>query len=102
MTEQVLKILEANRHTDQPKEPITMQDTNCRVPNCQAKPYAPAGTESVCRDHFLQFLTWRRRRGPQMFLRYAGMTMEERDTVATEWIKTIRIDEVPSLSQANP
>lgn len=79
-----------------------MQDVNCRVPNCQAKPYAPAGTQSVCRDHFLQFLTWRRRRGPQMFHKYAGMTMEERDAVSTEWIKTIRIEEVPAASQSNP
>ena len=98
MTKQVLKIREADRHTDPTEERITMQGSHCRVPNCQAKPYAPAGTESVCRNHFLQFLTWRRRRGPQMFLRYAGMTMEERDTIAAEWIKTIRIDEVPSAS----
>ncbi len=79
-----------------------MQDINCRVPNCQSKPYAPAGTESVCKDHFLHFLAWRRRRGPQMFHKYAGMTMEERDVVAAEWIKTIRIDEVPAASHSNP
>ena len=34
---------------------------------------------SVCRPHFLSHLTWRRRKGPQMFMKYAGMTMEERD-----------------------
>ncbi|MDK2743322.1 MAG: hypothetical protein NDI90_10430 [Nitrospira sp. BO4] len=72
-----------------------VQDINCCVPNCLAKPYAPAGTRSVCKDHFLNFLTWRRRRGPQMFHTYAGMAMEERDTIATEWMKTIRMDEVP-------
>jgi hypothetical protein len=72
-----------------------MQDTRCCVTNCLAKPYAPAGTRSVCKDHFLSFLTWRRRRGPQMFHGYAGMTMTERDTIAAEWIKTIRVDEVP-------
>jgi hypothetical protein len=33
-----------------------------------------------------------------MFHKYAAMTMEERNTVAAEWIKTIRIDEVPSSS----
>ena len=76
-----------------------MQDIKCRVPNCQSKPYAPAGTESVCKDHFLHFLAWRRRRGPQMFHKYAGMTMEERDIVAAEWIKTIRIDEVPAAQK---
>ena len=26
------------------------------------------------------------------------MTMQERDTIAAEWVKTIRIDEVPSNS----
>jgi hypothetical protein len=78
-----------------------MHDTRCRVPNCQAGPYAPAGTQSVCKDHFLNFLTWRRRRGPQMFLKYAAMTMEERDTIAAEWQKTIRIDEVPSNAPKN-
>ncbi|MDH5666694.1 MAG: hypothetical protein OEY86_01610 [Nitrospira sp.] len=78
-----------------------MQDTNCRVPNCQAKPYAPAGTQSVCRNHFLQFLTWRRRRGTQMFHKYAGMPMSDRDIVVAEWIKTIRIEEVPGASESN-
>lgn len=75
-----------------------MHDTRCFVANCQAGPYAPAGTQSVCKDHFLNFLTWRRRRGPQMFVKYAAMTMEERDTIAAEWAKTIRVDEVPSNS----
>jgi len=78
-----------------------MHDMSCLVPNCQAKPYAPAGTQSVCRNHFLQFLTWRRRRGPKMFLTYAGMAMNERDIVAAEWIKTIRIDEVPGAAESN-
>ncbi len=75
-----------------------MHDINCCVPNCLAKPYAPAGTRSVCKDHFLSFLTWRRRRGPQMFLTYAGMAMAERDTIAAEWMKTIRIDEAPTAA----
>ena len=26
---------------------------------------------------FLSYLTWRRRKGPQMFVKYAGMTLEE-------------------------
>jgi hypothetical protein len=30
-----------------------------------------------------------------MFVKYAGMTMEERDPIVTEWAKTIRVDEVP-------
>lgn len=75
-----------------------VQDLQCCVPNCQARPYAPAGTRSVCKDHFLSFLTWRRRRGPQMFLTYAGMAMAERDAIAAEWMKTIRTDEVPAAA----
>lgn len=31
-----------------------------------------------------------------MFSTYAGMSMVERDTIAAEWMKTIRIDEVPT------
>jgi hypothetical protein len=76
-----------------------MLDTQCCVPNCLEKPYAPAGTRSICKDHFLSFLTWRRRRGSQMFHAYAGMTMEERDSIVTEWMKTIRTDDVPAAAQ---
>lgn len=74
-----------------------MLDSRCCVPNCQAAPYAPAGTRSVCKDHFLSFLTWRRRRGPQMFHKYAAMTMEDRDAICAEWQKTLRPEEVPSV-----
>ena len=73
-------------------------DEQCRVPNCQGKPYAPAGTRSICKDHFLHFLAWRRKRGPQMFHKYAAMTMEERDTVVAEWMKTLRLEDVPSTA----
>jgi hypothetical protein len=31
-----------------------------------------------------------------MFSTYAGMSMVERDTITAEWMKTIRIDEVPT------
>src|SRR5688572_17079832 len=51
-----------------------MSGQSCLIEGCQARVYAPAGTQSVCKDHFLGFLTWRRRRGPQMFRKYAGMT----------------------------
>jgi len=63
------------------------------------KPYAPAGTRSICKDHFLSFLTWRRRRGSQMFHAYAGMTMAERGSIVAEWMKTIRTDDVPAAAQ---
>jgi hypothetical protein len=74
-----------------------MSDLSCMISGCQAKAYAPAGTHAVCKEHFLSFLTWRRRKGPQMFSLYAGMTMEQRDTVAAEWAKTVRVEEVPAV-----
>ena len=64
----------------------------CLVPNCTARPYAPAGTGTVCKAHFLEFLKWRRRKGAQMFSKYAAMTMPERDDVAVEWVKTAKVD----------
>jgi hypothetical protein len=33
-----------------------------------------------------------------MFLTYAGMSMEERNTITAEWIKTIRTDDVPTAA----
>jgi len=68
------------------------------ISRCQAKVYAPAGTHSICREHFLNYLTWRRRKGPQMFTKYAGMTMEERDSFVAEWANTICVEEVPTAS----
>jgi hypothetical protein len=72
-----------------------MSELTCMIEGCQAKAYAPAGTQSVCKEHFLSFLTWRRRKGPQMFTKYAAMTMEERNTIVAEWEKTIAIVDVP-------
>lgn len=75
-----------------------MHDLTCLIQSCQTKVYAPAGTHSVCRAHFLSYLTWRRRKGPQMFIKYAGMTMEERDPLVAEWANTIRVEEAPAAS----
>lgn len=72
-----------------------MSGQRCLIEGCQAKVYAPAGTQSVCKDHFLSFLTWRRRRGPQMFRKYADMTMEERDQIAAEWRQTVITKDLP-------
>ena len=33
-----------------------------------------------------------------MFHSYAGMTMPERDGIAAEWMKTLRLDEVPATA----
>ena len=79
-----------------------MHDLTCMIKGCQSKVYAPAGTHSVCRAHFLSYLTWRRRKGPQMFMRYAGMTMEERDPIVGEWANTIREEEAPTASTTKP
>ncbi|GMV50658.1 hypothetical protein FBQ96_08990 [Nitrospirales bacterium NOB] len=73
-----------------------MSGQGCLIGGCQGKVYAPAGTQSICKDHFLNFLTWRRRRGPQMFRKYAAMTMEERDQVAAEWQQTLNTKELPT------
>lgn len=73
-----------------------MSDLNCMIQGCQGRVYAPAGTHSVCKEHFLSFLTWRRRKGPQMFSHYAGLTMEQRDPIAAEWAKTVVVDTSPA------
>ncbi len=75
-----------------------MHDLTCMIQGCQAKVYAPAGTHSICREHFLNYLTWRRRKGPQMFMKYAGMTMEERDPLVVEWAKTVTIIDAPNAA----
>ena len=73
-----------------------MNDLTCMIEGCQARVYSPAGTQHVCKEHFLSFLTWRRRKGQQMFIHYAGLTMEQRDPVASEWSKTVSIIEAPT------
>jgi hypothetical protein len=55
-------------------------------------------THNIYRKHFLNYLTWRRHKGPQMFMKYAGMTMEERDPLVAESANTIRIEEIPTAS----
>lgn len=79
-----------------------MTDHTCLVQNCRNKAYAPAGTQTLCREHFLNFLTWRRRKGVQMFTKYAGMSMEERDTIVAEWQKTVRVEELIPASAPKP
>jgi hypothetical protein len=79
-------------------ERSAVNELNCLIQGCQAKVYAPAGTQAVCKEHFLSFLTWRRRKGPQMFTHYAGLTMEQRDSITAEWSKTVSIIEAPAGS----
>lgn len=69
-----------------------MEELHCLIQDCKAKVYSPAGTAYVCKKHFLDFLTWRRRKGAAMFHKYAAMTMDERDDIAAEWQKTVVIE----------
>ena len=62
-----------------------MSEQSCLIQGCTNRVYAPAGTDSLCKEHFLNFLTWRRRKGTGMFRKYAAMTMDERDAVVLEW-----------------
>ena len=73
-----------------------MNNLNCLIKGCQGGVYSPAGTQHLCKEHFLSFLTWRRRKGPQMFNIYAAMTMDQRDPLVGEWANTIRIEEAPT------
>ncbi len=79
-----------------------MNERNCMIQGCRGGIYAPAGTHNVCKEHFLSFLTWRRRKGPQMFIHYAGLTMEQRDPIAAEWAKTVIVVEAPPAAAAKP
>ena len=71
---------------------MTMSESGCLVEGCVARVYAPGGTGSLCKEHFVHFVTWRRRRGPAMFQKYAAMTMDERDVIVNEWRKTVKIE----------
>lgn len=69
-----------------------MNEQTCRIGGCTQRVYAPAGTGALCKDHFLDFVTWRRKkRGMAIFRKYNAMTMEERDTTVQEWQKTITV-----------
>lgn len=63
-----------------------MNPESCLVGGCTETVYAPAGTQSLCKEHFLQFLTWRKKKGGLgMFKKYSAMTMDERDSIVEEW-----------------
>jgi len=69
-----------------------MSEQACLIDGCKTRGYAPAGTGSLCKEHFLDFVKWRRRKGPRMFQKYGAMTMEERDSVMAEWRKTVTVE----------
>ncbi len=62
----------------------------CLIGGCTEPLYAPAGTRSLCKEHFLLFLAWRKKKGGLgMFKKYSAMTMDERDTIVEEWAHTV-------------
>ena len=69
-----------------------MSKETCLIEGCTLPFYAPAGTRSLCKDHFLDFLKWRRKKGGlPMFKKYGAMTMDERDPTVDEWAKTVTV-----------
>lgn len=69
-----------------------MSEPSCLIGGCTNRVYAPAGTGSVCKEHFTEFVKWRRRKGGMgMFRKYNGMTMGERDTIVEEWGKSVTV-----------
>ncbi len=67
-----------------------MSTDNCLIGGCTEPLYAPAGTRSLCKDHFLQFLAWRKKKGGlSLFKKYSAMSMEERDATVEEWGQSI-------------
>ncbi|MCA9471393.1 MAG: hypothetical protein MRJ96_09800 [Nitrospirales bacterium] len=69
-----------------------MSTEPCLIQGCTQPYYAPAGTRSLCKEHFLDFLNWRRKKGGLgMFKKYGAMTMDERDPTVDEWSKTVTV-----------
>ncbi len=69
-----------------------MIDPHCMIEGCANQGYAPAGTGTVCKDHFTDFVKWRRKKGGKnMFRQYSGMTMPERDSIVEAWYKTLAL-----------
>ncbi|MEO8327435.1 MAG: hypothetical protein ABI618_16405 [Nitrospirota bacterium] len=66
-----------------------MNADTCLIGGCTESLYAPAGTQSLCKEHFLHFVTWRRKKGGLgMFKKYSALNMEERDVIVEEWAKS--------------
>jgi len=67
-----------------------MTTETCLIDECPDALYAPAGTRSLCKEHFLQFLMWRKKKGGLgMFRKYSSMPMDARDTIVEEWTGTV-------------
>lgn len=69
-----------------------MSQDNCMIDGCTHRAYAPSGTGQLCKEHFSEFVRWRRKKGGMgMFRKYNAMTMEERDTIYQQWEKTLSV-----------
>ena len=67
-----------------------MSEQTCVIDGCTHRAYAPVSTVQLCKEHFSEFVKWRRKKGGlAMFRKYNGMTMEERDTIFQQWEKTL-------------
>lgn len=67
-----------------------MSIDSCAIGGCTEPVYAPAGTRSLCKEHFLHFVTWRKKKGGLgMFKKYSALSMEERDEIVDEWAQNI-------------
>jgi len=67
-----------------------MNADSCLIGGCTEPLYAPAGTQSLCKEHFLHFAAWRKKKGGLgMFKKYSAMSMEERDAIVEEWAQHI-------------
>jgi hypothetical protein len=83
-------ILHKTRGNEHFKGDLTMNTDPCLIGGCTEPVYAPAGTQTVCKEHFLHFLTWRKKKGgPGMFKKYSARPMDERDPTVEEWAQTI-------------
>ncbi len=66
-----------------------MSTEPCVIEGCTDNSYAPAGTHSICKEHFLQFLAWRKKKGGlSFFKKYSAMNMEDRNGVVQEWTES--------------
>jgi len=69
-----------------------MSDQQCMIEGCPKRAYAPSGTGQLCKDHFSDFVKWRRRKGGMsMFRKYNAMTMEERHSIVQDWERTLAV-----------
>jgi hypothetical protein len=67
-----------------------MSTDSCLIGGCSEHAYVPAGTQHLCKEHFLHFVTWRKKKGGLgMFKKYSAMSMEERDAIVEEWAQNI-------------